>query len=142
MGFDVEKYQPKEETAKKKIPVLGRIAAGIPILAQEEILDYELVPENIDVQFCLKVKGDSMINARIFDGDVVYIRQQPEVENGEIAAVLVDGEDATLKRFYRIDGTVFLRPENPVYPEITIRRRDAKDVKILGKAIEFKSKVR
>lgn len=92
----VSKYPEKKQPAKK-IPIIGTIAAGVPILAQENIDGYEYVPEDLSVDFCLRIKGDSMIGARILDGDLVYIRKQPEVENGEIAAVLIDGE-ATLKR--------------------------------------------
>jgi len=126
----------------KKIPILGTIAAGIPIMAQEDILGYEVVPQNFHANFCLKVKGDSMVGARILDGDIVYVRQQPQVENGEIAAVIIDGQDATLKRFYKTHGKVTLRAENPNYSDIVFTTKDMKDVKILGKAVFFKSEVR
>lgn len=123
-------------------PVLGEIAAGIPILAQEDILYYEPIPNDWNVDFCLKVKGDSMIGARILNGDIVCIKQQSDVNNGEIAAVLVDGESATLKRVYKSNGIVILRAENPQYEDIIISNEDHRDVRILGKAVYFKSEIR
>jgi len=126
----------------KRIPILGVIAAGVPILAQEDIEGYEYVPEKLRADFCLRVDGDSMIGARILDGDLVYIRQQTDVETGEIAAVLVDSDTATLKRVYKANGTVILRSENPNYPDQIYVKSDMKEVKILGKAIQFKSEVR
>jgi len=126
----------------KRVPILGSIAAGLPILAQEDIEGYEQVPTSINVDFCLRVNGDSMINARILSGDLVYIRQQSNIENGEIAAVLIDRESATLKRVYKINGTVVLRSENPNFTDQIYTEFDMKEVRILGKAIQFKSEVR
>lgn len=143
MGFEnVDKYLIREKANQnvRRLPVLGKIAAGIPILAQQDLLDYEYVPESIHADFCLKVQGDSMIGARILDGDIVYIRQQPEVETGEIAAVLIDGEEATLKRVYMTSGLIILKSENPNYPEQVYSKKD--NVTILGKAILFKSEVK
>lgn len=145
IGFEnVEKYMVLDKATEnpKRIPILGTIAAGIPILAQEYIEGYEYVPENLHIDFCLRVKGDSMINARILDGDIVYIRQQPCVENGEIAAVIIDNEEATLKRFYQINGNVILRPENPNYKDYVFSKKDMKNVQILGKAVYIKTEVR
>lgn len=142
MGTEgASKYGEKNQ-AIKKIPILGTIAAGTPILAHENIEGYEHVPEDTKVDFCLYIKGDSMIGARILDGDMVYIRKQPEVENGEIAAVIIDAEEATLKRFYRLNGTVILRAENPNYADKVFNKKDMKQVNVLGKAIFFKSEVR
>lgn len=143
MGFEnVDKYMIHEKANQsiRRLPVLGKIAAGVPILAQEDLVDYEYVPESVKADFCLKVQGDSMIGARILDGDLVYIRQQSEVETGEIAAVLIDGQEATLKRVYLINGSIILRSENPNYPEQVYGKKD--NVTILGKAILFKSEVR
>lgn len=143
MGFDnADKYMIHEKAHQniRRLPVLGKIAAGVPISAQEDLIDYEYVPENIRADFCLRVQGDSMIGARILDGDLVYIRQQPEVETGEIAAVLINGEEATLKRVYKLNGTIVLRAENPNYPDQVYSKKD--NVTILGKAILFKSEVR
>jgi len=81
----------------KKIPIVGTIAAGSPILAQENIDGFDYVPHNFPATFCLRVKGDSMKDARILDGDLVYIQQQDFIEHNEIAAVLIDNEEATLK---------------------------------------------
>ncbi|ABO49717.1 putative prophage repressor [Desulforamulus reducens MI-1] len=133
----VEKTMPS-----KKIPIIGAIAAGIPILAQENIDGYEYIPDNVSIDFCLRVKGDSMIGARILDGDIVYIRKQPQVENGEIAAVIIDNEEATLKRIYALNGSVILRAENPNYPDKVFSKKDMKQISIIGKAIFFKSEVR
>ena len=137
-GKSNDKYG--EEIKYRKVPILGSIACGVPALAQEDILGYEYMLPNEKADFCLIAKGDSMINARIFDGDMVFIEQQPSVENGEIAAVLIDDE-ATLKRVYIIEGTIILRAENPTYKDIIITKKDKKEVCILGKAIYFKSEV-
>ena len=131
---------PLPET--KKVPLLGTIACGEPILAVENISDFLSAPLNIHCDFALSCKGDSMVNARIFDGDVVFIRQQEMVENGEIAAVLIDNE-ATLKRFYRSEsGTVTLCACNPMFPDMVFVGEQAKDIRVLGKAVAFTSWVR
>lgn len=140
IGLIDDKYG--EDIKYKEVPILGIIAAGVPILAQEDIVGSEYVNPHEDIDFCLKVKGDSMINARIYDGDIVFIHRQPEVENGEIAAVQIDGEEATLKRVYHINGNIILRPENPKYKDFIFSKKDMKVVQILGKAIYFKSEVR
>lgn len=125
----------------RKIPLLGRIACGAPILAEEHIEEYIDIPKNIHADFALTCQGDSMINARIFDGDIVYIRQQDTVESGEIAAVLIDN-DATLKRIRIYDDHISLEPENPQYRPIVLWGEDMNTVRILGKAIAFTSTVR
>ena len=125
----------------EKIPLLGAIACGAPILAQEHIEDYVDMPSHIKSDFALTCKGDSMINARIFDGDIVYIRQQETVDNGEIAAVLVDGE-ATLKRVRLFDDHISLEPENPQYRPLVLWGDEMNTVRILGKAVAFTSTVR
>ena len=93
----------------RQIPLIGSIACGAPVLADEHIEDYLNIPRQIHADFALTCKGDSMINARIFDGDIVYIRQQDTVDNGEIAAVLIDGE-ATLKRVQLFEDHISLEP--------------------------------
>lgn len=125
----------------KNIPLLGDIACGEPILATENIADYIKVDSSINVDFALKCKGDSMINARIFDGDIVYIRQQPDVDDGEIAAVLI-GDEATLKKVYKSENKLVLRPCNPMYDDLVYSNDTLNDVKILGKAVMFTSLVR
>lgn len=120
------------------VPLLGTIACGEPILAAENIEDNVEVPEHIHADFALRCKGDSMINARIHDGDIVYIRQQPAVNNGEIAAVLI-GDEATLKRVYVYEDHVVLQPKNPSYEPLVYFGETMSTVRILGKAVGFTS---
>ncbi|MBQ9806382.1 MAG: helix-turn-helix domain-containing protein [Clostridia bacterium] len=124
----------------KKIPLLGEIACGEPIFAQEEHQAFVEAGENIQADFCLTAKGDSMIGARIHDGDVVFIRSQPMVENGEIAAVIIEDE-ATLKRWYYYPDTekLVLTPENPSYEPLVYVGTELESVRCLGKAICFMS---
>lgn len=125
----------------KMIPLVGNIACGKPILAEENIETMVSMPEHIHADFALRCKGDSMINARILDNDIVYIRKQETVENGEIAAVLIDNE-ATLKRFYRYGDTVILRAENPTCKEFEYSGEKLNEIRILGKAVFFLSCVK
>ena len=125
----------------RKIPLLGTIACGEPILATENIEEYISIPKELAGDFALACKGDSMINARIFDGDIVYIRQQDTVENGEIAAVLIDGE-ATLKRVRLFPDHIALEPENPMYKPLVYWNEEMNNVRILGKAVAFTSAVK
>lgn len=125
----------------RQIPLIGSIACGAPILAEEHIEEYINIPRHIHADFALTCKGDSMINARIFDGDVVYIRQQPSVDNGEIAAVLIDG-DATLKRVQLFEDHISLEPENPQYRPLVYWGEEMNTVRILGKAVAFTSAIR
>ncbi|HBW13818.1 MAG TPA: repressor LexA [Proteiniclasticum sp.] len=113
------------------VPLLGSIAAGSPILAEQNIEDYFNLDKKIKADFCLRIKGDSMINVNIMDGDIVFIKKQEDLDNGEIGAVLV-GDSATLKRFYRMDGEVYLQAENPAYKPIVISGEEAM---ILGKMV-------
>ena len=162
MGYDVpmERQQLAQSTAAslvdtvsnllplpktRNVPRLGTIAGGETILAQENIEDYDKAPEGVNCDFTLKCKGDSMVGARINDGDIVYIRQQDEVENGEIAAVLVDdstGESsATLKRVYLYENQIVLQAENPKYSPWVYTGEDMNKVRIIGKAVAFLSEV-
>ena len=131
---------PLPET--RKIPLLGAIACGAPILAQENIEDFVDIPKHIKADFALSCQGDSMINARIFDGDIVYIRQQDTVESGEIAAVLNDDGEATLKRVRIYSDHIVLEPENPMYPPKSFWNEEMNNIRILGKAVAFTSAVR
>ena len=124
-----------------KIPLLGNIACGDPITAEENLDGFVSAPEEISVDFALRCKGDSMIGARILDGDIVLIRQQPDVEDGEIAAVLIDNE-ATLKRVHKKTGCLILNPANPAYEPIVIAGEELNDVRIIGKAVYFISAVK
>jgi len=141
MGLDVPKHL-EDKPKHKLVPILGTIAAGQPILAQENIIGYEQVEENEDLDFCLKVKGNSMIGARIYDGDIVFIHKQDDVENGEIAAVIIDGEEATLKRVYKRRGEIVLHSENPTIPDMIFTSKDRKEIRILGKVKYVKFEAR
>lgn len=118
----------------KKIPLIGSIACGDPITAEQNIEKMVDVPENIRCDFSLTCHGDSMVDAGIHDKDVVYIRIQPQVENGEIAAVRIDGE-ATLKRVYYNPGTLTLMPANPAYAPMIYTGSQLEEVHIEGKAV-------
>lgn len=125
----------------KRIPILGTIACGSPILAEENYQGFALCPENVDADLTLICSGDSMIGARIMDGDIVYIRKQSDVDDGEIAAVLIEDE-ATLKRVYKIPGRIQLRPENPAYPVMEYSGETLNHIRIIGKAVAFVSAVK
>ena len=128
---------------KIKVPVLGSIACGKPIFAEENLECYVDSINDTHSDFALWAKGDSMINARIFDGDLVFVRQQEQVENGEIAVVLIDDE-ATLKRvfFDEKKATLTLVAENPKYAPFIYQGAELENIKILGKAVAFQSNIR
>jgi len=130
--FDIPNIMPLNT---KKVPLLGSIAAGAPILAVEHSEDYIECAEHVRADFCLRIKGDSMA-PRINDGDIVFIHRQPEIENGQIAAVYIDGE-ATLKRVYKASKSLQLIAENPDYPPIVCTHDNCDDIQIIGKAIAF-----
>jgi repressor LexA len=118
----------------RDVPLVGRIAAGSPILADEDIEEIFPLPTELvgnDPVFMLRVRGDSMIGAGIFEGDLVVIRRQPEARNGEIVAALIDGEEATVKRFRREADRVLLLSENPAYEPIVLHG----GVEIIGKVV-------
>ena len=127
---------PLPRTVKK--PRLGAIACGKPILAVEEYDVYDDVPEDIPCNFTLLCKGDSMIDARIRERDIVYIRSQPVVENGEIAAVRV-GDEVTLKKVYYNGRRIILRACNPLYSDLEYEGEMLNEIEILGKAAAFSS---
>ena len=124
----------------KRFPILGEIACGEPIFAQEERELFVTAEDSIRADFCLVARGDSMIGARIYDGAYVFIREQPMVENGEIAAVII-GEEATLKRVYydRAHNWLQLVAENPAYPPLVYHDEQLEEIRILGKAVAFMS---
>lgn len=144
MGWDNTETEPLPPNCfpieKRKFPLLGNIACGEPIFANEDFEGYVEAGADIDADFCLRASGDSMIGARIHDGDIVFIKQQPIVDNGQIAAVLIENE-ATLKRFYydQASDTVQLMAENPSYAPIVKMKSDLNDIRILGRAIAFQS---
>jgi repressor LexA len=121
-----------DASAAVAVPILGQIAAGGPILAEERVEDVFTLPRQLvgeGTLFLLKVKGDSMIEAAIRSGDFVVVRQQPDAENGEIVAALI-GEEATVKTLQKTPGQVWLMPQNPAYSPI-----DGNDASILGKVV-------
>lgn len=153
MGFDVpmkrivseahpipDGFQPLPATVKR--PRLGVISCGDPIMSEENFDGYDDVPEHINCDFTLICEGDSMIGARICDGDTVYIKQQPTVENGQIAAVLIDGAEKLLKRVYLTDDSIVLQAENPAYPPRSFFKEDMNRVSIIGRAVGFYSNVK
>lgn len=127
---------------KKKIPLLGDIACGQPIYADEDRESYVIAGTDINADFCLRAHGDSMIGARILDGDIVFIKKADIVNNGEIAAVII-GDEATLKRvyYYPEKGKLVLTPENPKYEPLVYVGEELNEIHILGKAIAFQSDV-
>lgn len=125
----------------KRIPLLGTIACGEPLLAEENLEGFTSLPCSMDADFSLRCKGDSMITARIFDGDIVFIRQQSDVDDGEIAAVRI-GNDATLKKVYKYPSRLVLRACNPMYEDIIYTDSELKNIEIIGKAVYFLSAVR
>lgn len=152
LGYDVNMEDDIQNVMKsfdniypievQKIPMLGTIACGEPIYADEDRESYVLCGTEIKADFCLRCKGDSMVNARIYDNDIVFISKQDIVSNGEIAAVIIDDE-VTLKRFYyyRDQNLVILKPENSKYEDIVLSGEKLNKVKVLGKAIAFQSDV-
>ena len=147
MGWDYE-AEPTEtvdniyKLDKIKLPMLGKVACGEPIFADEDRESYIMVGTDIGADFCLQCQGDSMINARIHDGDIVFVKKTDIVENGEIAVVIIDDE-ATLKRFfyYREQNLVILKPENPKYQDIILTGEQLNQVRVIGRAVAFQSDV-
>lgn len=137
-----EKYpqlQPIPEM--RKIPLLGAVACGEPIYREED--EWISLPNDIDADFCLHCVGDSMINARINDGDIVFIQACDIVDNGQIAAVSIDNE-VTLKRvyYYPEKNKLVLSPENPAYEPFVYSNDELNYIRILGKAVVFLSRVK
>ena len=125
----------------KKVPLLGTIVCEESILATENIKALINADESLNADFAISFRGDSMINARIFDGDIVYIKEQSYVEDREVAAVLIDGE-VTLKRIYKYPSKIVLHPENPLYNDIIYIEEEMDKIRIIGKAVAFLSAVR
>lgn len=138
--FSIPNIIPLPET--KKVPLLGTIACGEPILADENIEGFVDIDKVVEAEFALRCKGDSMIGARIHNGDIVYIHQQPDVENGEIAAVLI-GTEATLKRVYKYPekNMLVLKAANPEFEDFIYTDSELDEIRILGKAVAFYSNI-
>lgn len=126
--------------ANKAYPLLGNIACGTPILAEENISEWVQFPNEIAADFCLRCQGDSMVDARINDGDIVFIRQQPKVDNGQIAAVLI-GEEAALKRVYCSGDTLTLVSANAKYSPMVYTGEQLSQARIIGRAVAVLSNV-
>lgn len=145
MGYDVSMH--RENYSNKsgiKIPVLGLVRAGIPMDAVEYIIDYEEISEEMARQgeyFGLQIKGNSM-EPRITEGDVVIVRKQPDVESGEIAIILINGDEATIKKVQKFNGGINLIPSNPAYDVMTYTNEQIEKlpIRILGKIVELRAK--
>lgn len=125
----------------KKVPMLGYAAAGQPLEDLNQDTPYYDVDNKYNIDFCITVRGDSMINAGINDGDIVFIKSMPEVPNGRIACVEIDNEKVCLKRFYKSADGIMLVSENPKYPPIQLNRFNCQSVKILGLAVLRQSEI-
>lgn len=125
----------------KKVPMLGYAAAGQPLEDLNQDTPYYDVDNKYNVDFCITVRGDSMINAGINDGDIIFIKSMPEVQNGKIACVEIDNEKVCLKRFYKSADGIMLVSENPKYPPIQLNRFNCQSVKILGLAVLRQSEI-
>ncbi len=136
-ALEVLDHRPRDfgpiQSRTLNVPLVGRVAAGEPILAQENIEDVLPLPIDFasdDGCFLLRVQGESMIEAGILDGDVLIVRQQQTADNGDIVVAILDGEDATVKRFFRYGDRIVLKPENRAMEPII-----AREVSIVGKVI-------
>ncbi len=141
--FNINNKKAKLEPVKtKKMPILGNVSCGEPIFASQTYGCYVNASSDLGADFCLRAKGDSMINARIFDGDILFVKQQDSVDDGEIAVVLIEDE-ATVKRVYfnREDGILTLMPENPTYKPMRYTGNQLDRIRILGKVVSGQYKI-
>ena len=141
---DAPTNTPIKKDKHNNVPVLGRVAAGIPIDAIEEIIDYEQITDvmaSSGEYFALKVIGDSMA-PKFTEGDVVIVRKQEDVDNGDIAIMLINGNEATIKRVQKYDGGIHLIPTNQAYPILTFSNKEIEElpVRCLGKVVELRAK--
>lgn len=144
MGLDEEIENEDKRPRGVRIPVLGRVAAGIPMDAIEEVIDYEEISEEEARQgeyFGLQIKGDSMY-PRILDGDVVIVRKQNYASNNDVVIVLVNGNEGTCKQFYKYDDHIELKPFNPMYQPMKFNKEEVNTlpVQIIGKVVELRGK--
>jgi len=134
------------ETSKKNlIPVLGYVAAGVPITAQENVIGYEEITNDMARRgewFALVVKGDSM-NPRIYEGDLVICREQPDAENGDLVVALINGDEACVKKLIKFDNGIALQSLNPNYPLMTFTEKQIESlpVRIIGKVEELRARL-
>ncbi len=138
MGWD----EDIRRVSSTRLPLLGKIACGTPVFANEEHESFIPCGDELGADFCLMARGDSMTGARIFDGDIVFIRSQESVEDGEIAAVVI-GDEATLKRvyYYPDEAKLVLMPENPKHAPLVYVGEELSEIRILGRAVAFQSKI-
>ena len=128
---------------RRRIPVLGEIACGAPVYADEKIESYAIEGDGVAADFCLRARGDSMTGARIYDGDLVFVRACSSVDNGEIGVVVIEDE-ATLKRvyYYPEKEKLVLLPENAAYEPLVYIGTELEHIKVIGKAVAFQSLLR
>jgi repressor LexA len=143
MGGDVP-MTPSARSSATLIPVLGSVPAGIPIEAVEDIIDYEEISAEMardGEYFALRIKGASM-EPKFSEGDVVVIRKQEQVENGQIAVVMVNGDEATVKKFYKTDAGIMLVGLNPAFSPLTFTPEQAEQlpVRVIGRVVELRAK--
>lgn len=134
-GYEAETFYTK------LVPLIGDIACGKPVYAAEERGRFVYTSEGVNADFCLRAVSDSMTGARINDGDIVFCVEQSAVDNGEIAAVIIDDE-ATLKRVYLEKDKLVLAPENPAYAPLVFVGEELQNIRIIGKAVAFQSRVK
>ena len=141
--FSIFQFKNITRVTRQRIPMLGKIACGKPIYASEDRESYVMIGTDINADLCLIASGDSMVNARILNGDIVFCREQSTVDNGDIAAVII-GEEATLKRvyYYPEKKKLVLQAENPKYEPLIYINEELEEIRIIGKAIAFQSDVR
>lgn len=144
MGWEEDESTATSSPNAVKIPVLGRVAAGLPITAVENILDYEEIPHSLAATgefVALQIKGQSM-EPRIYEGDVVIVRVQPTAETGDLAVVIVNGDEATVKKIKILPEGILLQPFNPAYQPFFYSKTDIenKPVRIFGKVVELRAK--
>lgn len=134
----IERFDNISPVRLKRFPLLGEIACGEPIWADEDKQSFITSCVDVDADFCLRAKGDSMVNAQINDGDIVFIKRCDMVENGDIAAVII-GDEATLKRWYydRDNNKLVLMAENPKYPPLVYINEELEGIRCLGKAVFY-----
>lgn len=144
MGWEEDESTATSSPNAVKIPVLGRVAAGLPITAVENILDYEEIPYSLAATgefVALQIKGQSM-EPRIYEGDIVIVRVQPTAETGDLAVVIVNGDEATVKKIKILPEGILLQPFNPAYQPFFYSKTDIenKPVRIFGKVVELRAK--
>lgn len=144
MGWEEDESTAASPPEAVKIPVLGRVAAGLPITAVENIIDYEEIPSSLAASgefVALQIKGQSM-EPRIYEGDIVIVRVQPTAETGDLAVVIVNGDEATVKKVKFLPEGILLQPFNPAYQPFFYSKTDIeqKPVRIFGKVVELRAK--